>query len=127
MRLSALIGPKVVLVQFWGIRCAPCIAEFGVLAALQQKYGERGLQVIGINTDRIDPEQLAQAMAARDLNPPYPIILDNDFSISKRYTNYLIPVSVLIDRSGVVQAVHTGYRPRLDAVLGAEIEGLIVR
>jgi peroxiredoxin len=127
VRLSTLVGPKVVLLQFWGIRCAPCLAEFGFLADLQQRYGERGLQVIGVNTDRVNAQQLTQAMEVRKLTPPYPTVMDPDFGISKNYTNYLIPVSVLIDREGIVQAVHTGYKPKLDALIVGEVERLLER
>ena len=125
--LSSLVGRHVVLVQFWGLRCAPCLAEFGFLVDLQNRYGKEGLRIIGVNTDGLDAPRLSQAMAARQLNAPYPILLDSDFSISKRYTDWLIPVSVLIDRSGIVEAIHTGYRPELDSVIEAEVVRLLGR
>ena len=127
VRLSGLINSKVVLLQFWGIRCAPCLAEFSFLADVQQRYGEKGLQVIGVNTDRVEADELLQAMGVRNLNPPYPTVLDPDFDISKYYTNYLIPVSVLIDREGVIQTIHTGYKPKLDALIVGQVERCLER
>jgi len=127
LRLSSLVGRHVVLIQFWGIRCAPCLAEFGFLANLQNRYGKEGLQVLGVNTDGVDAPRLSEAMAARQLSAPYPMLLDSDFSIAKRYTPWLIPVSVLISRSGLVEAIHTGYRPELDSVIEAEVVRLLGR
>ncbi|GAB4258583.1 MAG: hypothetical protein Kow0092_06300 [Deferrisomatales bacterium] len=125
VRLSDLVGPRVVLVQVWGIRCAPCLTEIAFLSTLQRKYAGRGLQVVSVNTDRVDGPRLAQALEARGLAPPYPILLDEDFAVTKHYTQWLIPVTVLIDRQGVVRSLHTGYRPELDAVIEAEVEALL--
>jgi thiol-disulfide isomerase/thioredoxin len=41
----------VVLVNFWATWCVPCREEFPDLSRLQQNYGPRGLQVIGVSTD----------------------------------------------------------------------------
>ncbi|MHB8765273.1 MAG: peroxiredoxin family protein [Deferrisomatales bacterium] len=125
--LSALVGPKVVVLQFWGIRCVPCLAEMKLLIDLQARYGAQGLQVIGVNADRIEAPALLAALAARELAPNYPTALDPDLAISKRYTHWLVPVTVLIGRDGVVRAIHTGYRPELDAVIEGEIRELLGR
>lgn len=42
---------RVVLVNFWATWCVPCREEFPELSRLQQKYGPRGLQVLGVTTD----------------------------------------------------------------------------
>lgn len=127
VRLSSFVGKKVVLLQFWGIRCAPCLAEMEFLVDLQSRYRGRGLQVIGVNTDRASPTQLTEALVARKIEPAYPHVLDPNLAIARHYTQWLIPVTVLIDRSGVVRAVHTGYRPELAAAIEAEIEALLGR
>lgn len=125
IRLSSLVGQKVLVLQFWGIRCAPCLAEMTFLSALQQKHGSSGLQVIGVNTDRVSAEALSRALAMRGLDPSYLIAMDPDFSVAKRYTHWLIPVTVLIDRSGVVRSVHTGYRPELEGRIDEEVRALL--
>jgi peroxiredoxin len=127
VRLSSFVGKKVVLLQFWGIRCAPCLAEMEFLVDLQARYRGRGLQVIGVNTDRASPAQLTEALAARKIESAYPQVLDPNLTIARHYTQWLIPVSVLIDRSGVVRAIHTGYKPELAAAIEAEVEALLGR
>lgn len=125
VRLSDLVGPNVVLLQVWGIRCAPCLAEMTFLSSLHESYVGRGLHVVSVNTDRTDAEQLSQALSGRGLDLPYPILLDPDFAVAKRYTQWLIPVTVLIDRAGVVRSVHTGYKPELNSVIEAEVAELL--
>jgi len=127
VRLADLVGQKVVLLQFWGIRCAPCLAEMEFLVRLQAKYRDQGLQVVGVNTDRATPAQLTDALVSRKIEPAYPHVLDPEFAISKHYTRWLIPVSVLIDRSGVVRAIHTGYKPELEGAIEAEVQALLGR
>ncbi len=125
VRLSEFVGRSVVLLQFWGIRCGPCLEEIPFLSGLQDRYGETGLQVFGINTDRVSAVQLAKAMESRQIRASYPVVLDPDFSISQHYTNWLIPVSVLIDRRGVVAAIHTGYKPEMDGLIEGEVARLL--
>jgi peroxiredoxin len=47
-RLSDYRG-KVVLLDFWGVWCAPCVAEAPKLAAIYHKLHEKGFEVIGIH------------------------------------------------------------------------------
>ena len=119
--LAKVVGRQVVLLQFWGIRCGPCLQEFRLLDRLYEAYRNRGLLVLGINTDGLDAARLTQAMVERGVNPSYPVMLDRGFSAATHYTQWLVPVSVLIDRHGVVRAIHTGYKPGLDAAIEAEL------
>jgi peroxiredoxin len=123
--LAEALGRQVVLLQFWGIRCGPCLQEFRLLERLYAAYRDRGLLVVGVNTDGLEVAKLARAMAKRGVAPDYPVVLDQEFTAATHYTNWLVPVSVLIDRRGVVRAVHTGYKPDLDGAIEAELVGVL--
>src|SRR5262245_30857907 len=48
--LSALRG-KVVVLDFWFIGCAPCVAEFGKLNDLVDKFKDKGVVFIALAMD----------------------------------------------------------------------------
>jgi thiol-disulfide isomerase/thioredoxin len=50
VNLANLRG-KVVLLDFWGVWCGPCVAEIPKLIDLHEKYHEKGLVIIGIHDD----------------------------------------------------------------------------
>jgi len=107
--LSEFVGSKPIVLQFWGVRCSPCLAEMKLLSELHDKVGEQKLLIVGVNTDRQSPERLAEAMEKREIHPSYKIVIDDDLSASRQYTDWLMPVVVVLDRQGIVQFTHTGY------------------
>jgi thiol-disulfide isomerase/thioredoxin len=48
--LSAMKG-KVVLLDFWATWCKPCIETMPALQKLHEKYGDKGLTVVGASID----------------------------------------------------------------------------
>lgn len=48
---------KVVLVNLWAIWCGPCVAEMPEFARMQSELGDKGLEVIGLNTGTQDGEE----------------------------------------------------------------------
>jgi len=63
---------KVILVDFWATWCAPCRAEIPQLARMQETYGPKGLQVIGLSMD----DTVAQVRAyLQQQTVPYPVAM----------------------------------------------------
>ncbi len=61
---------KVILLNFWAAWCGPCLTEISHLADYQRRYGQKGLQVVGIGLDQ--PTKLANVVRA--LKVPYPVL-----------------------------------------------------
>ncbi len=55
---------KVVLLDFWGTWCGPCIAEMKELDPLYEKYRARGFEVIGMNMEKTSGRLTAEQYAA---------------------------------------------------------------
>lgn len=96
---------KVVLLDFWATWCAPCEAEMPAFASWQQQYGPQGLRVIGISMDD-DSAPVRKLVAKLKLN--YPVAMGNA-RLGNRFGGVLgLPLILLIDRNGIVQAQFQG-------------------
>jgi thiol-disulfide isomerase/thioredoxin len=100
--LSAMHG-KVVLVDFWGTSCAPCMSELPELKALEQKYQDQGFEIIGISADS-GKEKLLRVLQEKGIT--WPNYYDengstNQFAMACGVLG--IPDYWLVDRKGIVQ------------------------
>jgi thiol-disulfide isomerase/thioredoxin len=97
---------KVVVINFWATWCGPCRAEIPDLVELQDAY--RGdLVVLGVSVDDT-PEKLLPYAAEFKMN--YPVLVGNghqDFQDAYG-PMWGIPVSVIIDRNGLIAVRHSG-------------------
>ncbi len=50
VKLSELKG-KYVLLDFWGYWCGPCVGAMPVFIELHEKFGEKGLAIVGVHVD----------------------------------------------------------------------------
>lgn len=49
---------KVVVYEYWGVRCPPCLASLPHLAKLDKKYREKGLLIIGAESQGSPKEKI---------------------------------------------------------------------
>ena len=98
---------KVILLDFWATWCVPCKKEIPGFIDLQKKFGDRGLQIVGVSVD--DSQKLAKEYAT-SMKMNYPVLLaEGREDILKAYDPIpSIPVSIIIDRGGRIVARHLG-------------------
>jgi thiol-disulfide isomerase/thioredoxin len=104
LRLSSYRG-KVVLLDFWATWCDPCREEIPHLVELQQRYGDRGLQIIGVSMDdSADPVRPFY----QEFHMNYPVVMGTA-QTGALYGGVLgLPIAFLIGRDGKVNAKHIG-------------------
>jgi thiol-disulfide isomerase/thioredoxin len=105
LRLSDYKG-KVVLLNFWATWCAPCRAEMPDLVKWQREYRRRGLQIIGVTYPPEDPAEVRKLIKSININ--YPVALGEKQTKAIFDEGETIPISVVIDKSGVVREVIQG-------------------
>ena len=113
---------KVVLLDFWASWCEPCRHSFPWLNAMQAKYEDRGLVVIGVNVDRdrADAERFL-----RDVPATFRIVYDPAGALATRYDVPGMPSSYVIGPNGDIVGRHIGFRNSLRAEREAELQKLL--
>ena len=98
---------QVVVVDFWASWCVPCKYSFPWLNEMQERYGEDGLKIIGINVDK------DKAMAEKFLEhvpASFDIAYDPEGEVADLYSLKVMPSSFLIDRDGNLVHAHKGFK-----------------
>jgi thiol-disulfide isomerase/thioredoxin len=117
-RLSDWQG-RVLVCNFWATWCAPCREEIPLLMAARQKYGPKGVEIVGIAIDN--------AVKVREFsstfNISYPILLAEagGLDLMRQLGNAAggLPYTVLADRQG--KLVHR----KLGAFRGADLDSIL--
>ena len=106
IRLSDLRG-KVVLVNFWATWCPPCREE---LTRVQKEINDRfaGQEFVFLPISRGEELHTVEAFRKR-MGYTFPMGLDPDQRIFRRYATNYIPRNFLIDRDGKVVLASIGY------------------
>ncbi len=91
---------KVVVVNFWATWCPPCLNEIPRFVELQEEYGARGLQFVGVAIDEVAPVQ----RVAKTLGINYPVLVGNKeaIAVATQFGNNsgVLPFTVVINRQG---------------------------
>jgi peroxiredoxin len=96
---------KVVLVNFWAAWCAPCAEEIPQFVAMQNKYRNQGLQVVGVSVEDVESE-LRAFCVKNHVN--YPIV-PGDQSVADSFGGVLgLPTTILIGKNGVIYRKYSG-------------------
>ena len=121
--LRSLRG-KVVLVDFWGTFCAPCVEEMPVLVKLVREYEPRGIVFVAASLD--EPERaLVEVGAFIDRQVPglAPYAAFGNDASADAFGVRALPTMVVLDRTGKVTATYIGsasereWRSRIERAL----------
>jgi thiol-disulfide isomerase/thioredoxin len=116
LSLSELRG-SAVLLDFWATWCAPCRAEAPIVDRVAQRWHDRGVVVVGVNTDTPDQGDPGEYAQAHGLS--YPIVHDDEGRASRVFEVESLPTLVVVSPTGKITAVRTGITD------DAELERLI--
>ena len=112
---------RVVLVDFWGVWCGPCLAAMPELKALHERHAEDGLTIVGVHTSSA-ADRMAEFVADEALRWPNAADVDRATTDAWRVPHY--PSLYLIDRAGRLRfaGLHRSDLERAVADLLAENE-----
>lgn len=115
---------KVLVVNFWATWCEPCREEMPRFMKLQEQYGGKGLQFVGIAIDQAYKVQ--QFTSDMHLNYPSLISGYGGIELSRSFGNALgaLPFTLVVDRAGRI--VQTKLGPMKDEQLQPIIDQLLL-
>lgn len=109
LTLRALRG-RVVLVEFWTFECYNCRNVEPYVKEWYARFRERGFTVVAVHSPEFahehDIENVRRYLKRRAID--YPVAIDNDFAIWKRYANRYWPAMYFVDKRGAVRHVQIG-------------------
>ena len=106
VKLSSFKG-KVIVLDFWATWCPPCKAEIPGFVELQEAYGSKGLQMVGVSVD--DPaEKLPPFATEFKMNYPVLVGLGRDDLQDAYGPMWGIPTTFVISRDGKICRKHSG-------------------
>jgi len=100
---------KVILLDFWSSGCGPCREVNRNLLDLHGRYGERGLEIVGISCDT-DRDKLSAYLAEHPT--PWPQLFDGQGlkgEIARLFQPRSFPTTVLLGRDGRIVSVGSRY------------------
>lgn len=120
---NADLAGKVVFVDFWASWCPPCLKSLPEFEQLQTSFSGRGdVVVLAINLDE-NPEDAQDFVD--NLNVTYKILEDKEGVIPESFGVNAMPTSYIIDKTGTIRYVHSGYKSGDVNKIKAEIEKLL--
>ncbi len=101
----ASLRGQVVFVDFWTFECYNCLNALPYVKALHEKYGNRGLVVVGVHTPEFPRERVRGNVerAMKRLKVLYPVVTDNSFSIWRSFENRYWPAAYIVDKKGRIR------------------------
>jgi len=100
---------KVILLDFWATWCPPCKVEIPWFVEFQQKYGPKGLVVIGVSVD--DPASALKPFGEK-FKVNYPLLVGDGRDDIKGPRGYNaawgLPKTLVIGRDGNICRTHVG-------------------
>jgi peroxiredoxin/Tfp pilus assembly protein PilF len=106
---------KVVLLDFWGTWCPPCVASVPSLRSLRKRFAkEPAFVMIGISSDS-EREKWREFIAKNQM--AWPQYLDRDRRVQKAFAVRAFPTYILIDHEGIIRFRSIGAGREKDADL----------
>lgn len=113
---------KILVLDFWATWCVPCLAEVPKFNHLQEKYKDRGVQVIGITLASGDAKEVKPFVTQNKMK--YSIFIGDDDQVYDLNV-VAFPTTYVVTRDMKVFRRYIGTSPGKAAGIEADIQKLL--
>lgn len=108
IRLTSLRG-NVVVLNFWGVWCGPCVQEMAELEALMRDVQGHPVRILAVNSGigGETPADIRRFLSVHHL--AIPVVLDASRNAYRAFGVAALPTTLIIDSQGVVRARRVGF------------------
>ena len=101
---SSRLAGRIVLVDFWTYTCINWLRTLPYVRAWAQKYRQE-LVILGVHTPEFPFERNLDNVrrAVKQMRIEYPVVIDNDYSIWRAFSNQYWPALYFLDTRGRVR------------------------
>jgi len=108
VELNSQTGNGPILLSFWATWCKPCLEEMVEYNKIYQEYKDLGFTLLAISTDtEKSVAKVKPYIKSKGYN--FPVLLDTNSEVARKYYAQQMPYTVLIDKSGNIVYSHLGY------------------
>lgn len=113
---------EIYILDFWATWCGPCRKAMPIIDKVAKEFADRGVKLFAVNLQETD-EQIRAYLESANL-AGLTVAKDVTGEVAQIYEAMSIPQTVIIGKSGIVDVVHVGFGPALEADLRKDLTEL---
>ena len=104
------------MVNIWGTFCGPCIAEMPDLGEISREYKDKGVQIVGILCDVMEPGDETALEIVGETKADYThLIASEDLTVNVLQYVSSVPTTAFVDKEGnMVGEIYAGSRSKTE-------------
>lgn len=125
VELEKLYGVGPIYISFWATWCKPCVEELLIMQKLYERHKDEGFLLLAINEDKAKGLSKVKSFV-KGKKFTFPVLLDPDGDVSRKYRVFALPYSVLLNSQGEVVYTGYGFKPGDESIIEEKIMNLLL-